>query len=808
MHRTAFALPVFVWCALNAQEQTKQPQSPPAATAPKPATPESKPAGPATAGPGRPPIVIPASTDNAVVRLQLTLEAEPVAGDLEAGLLNNDQYPNQRIIPKVELQSKPVGKANTWEVVLKISGLIAFGDSTAPLLYKGKQVETLRFHKTGLIVKPPPDGAFLAREDQEMLLVLENPSEFEYKSVKARFRFQEFDVCALSADQFGGRPQPATSGDCTKADQWTEFTIPTHAHVSLRVRPQASWFRDPQTGFARGAKRKGMLTLRFQELGQATLFEQNLPLEVQFEPHALSLSGSLLRVAFWLIIGALLSLVLRVSIPNYRRKKALKDQLNEARKATREISDQVDSQLRVLLRVERLALDQLRREGWVMGPDFGEIAQRVEVGLATLKRKISYVQRLDAALCRRDTLLSEPVSPTRFDIIERNLAAASSALKSGQLSEQDWVFIQQRLEAADKALGEPTQEEKQAFEAMLVQRWKAIKDHFGLDQAKNELIVPNTLKSMEGCFPDDSLLPKENGDPDGTRWVNSIGAVRADLQLTALDLVREFQFLAPALTSKKWSDATELLTDWLGTPAIQNFGAARSLLLQLAEGISEQDIVDALQQQQARIELDPQIVNPNQTVRMGVRFRDPKLNGAAARGAIECEWHFQETMAAGLIKTPGFLKRFLNWLKSKDDSANEDAKPQEQKECGWKIHRYFEPDIAEQTIETYFFYKGKPVTMKSGAEPVKCTKVVSVQERSHHRKDKRERWLWRPLPQALQLLAALLVPLAALAFTTTGEGTSGRWWDLVGLGFGSETIRNILSGPQSQASSQRQAGQT
>jgi hypothetical protein len=46
------------------------------------------------------------------------------------------------------------------------------------------------------------------------------------------------------------------------------------------------------------------------------------------------------------------------------------------------------------------------------------------------------------------------------------------------------------------------------------------------------------------------------------------------------------------------------------------------------------------------------------------------------------------------------------------------------------------------------------------------------------------------------MLAALLVPLTTLAITTADGAISGRWWDLVGIGFGSEAIRNILTGEQ------------
>ena len=370
---------------------------------------------------------------------------------------------------------------------------------------------------------------------------------------------------------------------------------------------------------------------------------------MQLDPSRRSLFGSLLAVGGLLLLGALISLLLRVSIPNYRRKKALKDQLEEARRNTADISDQVNSQLRVLLRVERLALDQRRPEGWVVGPGFEETAKRVEAGLKTLTRKIGLVQRLDAAAGRLDRLLEGPVSPTRADLIDSNLNAACEALKSDQLSDSDWILIQQRLEAADKALNEPTQEEKQAFEALLSQRWKGIRGHFDVDATTHKLKVPDALQSMAACFPDSQLLPK---DEDGASWVASVGVVRADLQLTALEIIRDVQFLAPDVNGnrKDWEKPMKDLTEWLATPALSTLADARRQLLQLSERVSECDIVAALANGEADIDLDPQFVNPNQTVRVTVRFRNPRLNGATARGAVQCEWCFKEPRWTPLVK--------------------------------------------------------------------------------------------------------------------------------------------------------------
>ena len=57
----------------------------------------------------------------------------------------------------------------------------------------------------------------------------------------------------------------------------------------------------------------------------------------------------------------------------------------------------------------------------------------------------------------------------------------------------------------------------------------------------------------------------------------------------------------------------------------------------------------------------------------------------------------------------------------------------------------------------------------------------------------------RYLFEASELLAVSLAPLVTLAVSTVNEGTAGTWWQLVGLGFGPETIRNVQSGKPNQA---------
>lgn len=792
---------------------------------------------PPNVGQGHPPVAVPATTQVARARVQVTLDPKSVEGDFQAGLLVSPEHPDQRIVPSVRILSPlPENLSGATSLDVEVSGLVPFGELTVPLMYKGRQVETLRFYKAGVIVRPPADGPIIAQEQEgKLLLVLENPSVDQHERIGVRVRFQDADVCTATSDQptvirtvpgdgtLGWRDSvrdwlygmgdglsglwnwlPGNStepGDCSPASSWDPFTVRPSSQVSLWVPTRDSWFVERYSGLARSATRRGSLTLRYFS-GTDVAAEQNVPLEVRFEPTSANLWWSIGWIGFLLLVGALLFLVLRVSIPNDRRKKIIKDSLNEARVATATISNAVDSQLRVLLRVERLALDQRRRAGWVLLPGFVELAARVEAGLVTLARKISLARRLDAAACRREALLAGPVAPTRLDIIDRDLTAACDGLMTDQLREADWLFIQQRLEAADKALNEPSPEEKQAFEALLSQRWQSIRDHFtllpGQVPTTQALVVPAELQAMAACFPRASLLPRTD-DEGGHNWVGSVGVVRADLQLAALERLRDVQFLAPTPLTQVWIDAITRLTGWLATPSISNLASARQLLQQLSEPATVDEIVSALKEGHAEIEMDPQAVGPNQTVKLSVRFLDPRLNSANLRDAVQCEWTFDEPT----MSEPGAqarqdwpkLARAADMVARLITRRRPTMTPLAQTERGWVVHRYFESDVQEQKLTVRFFRHGLELdTLPIIDNPYQ--KTIKPTERSYDKKESREKWL-RLGFQTLQMLAALLVPLATLAITTAGDGTSGRWWDLVGIGFGSEAIRNILTGDQS-----------
>lgn len=829
----------------------------------------------------KPSIPIKASSEQGFVVVHFSGLAAFAEQDIALGALSNDQKPNQHIVPTYSIggcpkdpKDKPPdmpldwpctisGKGSDWDVPLVINNLIPFGESTVPILLKRQPNTTVRFQKAGLSAKSPAESGFAVREGNPLFVVLENTTAFEYTKVRARFRFQDIEVCRATADRTAGG-KDGDNSKCSNPEQWASFSVPKYAPVTLRVPPAPEWFRDPTTGFPKAAKRKGVLSLQFIGDGEnPAVYEQTIPLEVQFDPSDKSMIGNIARVGTLLTAGAILALILRVTIPNYRRKSRLKEELGAAAKATRAISDDVESMLRVLLRVDRINLDQLRRSAWIGGPSFEDFAVRVEQGLAILKRKIDFTRRLDTARGRKAILLDQGVPPKRIEVIDRELDSACETLKRDQLADQDWVYIQQRLEAADKLLHEPTQDEKDAFQALLVQRWAKIRDFFGLDGRR--LKVPDALQPISSAFPPGECLPRED-DQDGTRWVADAGHTRADLQLGALEVLRDYLFLAPASSSDpRWTGAMERLKFLCATPSMENLATARLVIEELADGIDVEHLMRALRTGEAAIEMSPEPVQPNEVARFALRFKDPKLNTSAARREIVCEWAFgpHSDAARTAAEYPGAPV---------------------QVERGWGIYHYFTERVKSAEVSVQFYVEGKlipegtqemltregsgstggPLTpaaaippeattpvdatkVPEATAPVDATKVPEATARvdaakppetttpvdatkpamganpyrpskglrlaalQYHRtvqpQVRVQEWgVWltdrfeRIFPEALQLAAALLVPLATLAVTQSDQGTSGQWWELIGVGFGSETIRGILTGKENQAS--------
>jgi hypothetical protein len=116
-------------------------------------------------------------------------------------------------------------------------------------------------------------------------------------------------------------------------------------------------------------------------------------------------------------------------------------------------------------------------------------------------------------------------------------------------------------------------------------------------------------------------------------------------------------------------------------------------------------------------------------------------------------------------------------------------------EEGWYVHHYFEKDVDQTTVSVSFYDSaGQPVVLQDSDDPAQPPWFRAVHAIRESRRPQ-EKWS-RAMLEVFQMVAALLIPLATLAASTLTGSASTQWWELIALGFGSDTIKSILVGRQ------------
>ena len=103
-------------------------------------------------------------------------------------------------------------------------------------------------------------------------------------------------------------------------------------------------------------------------------------------------------------------------------------------------------------------------------------------------------------------------------------------------------------------------------------------------------------------------------------------------------------------------------------------------------------------------------------------------------------------------------------------------------------------------------YQGRSQPIKGLVNWLRCAPTTETVPSGGYIFAKNGFWVFQTGREALQL-GALLVPLATLAVTQAGQGSGGSWWELLRVGFDSETIRDILTCKPEQSSAPAQLAQ-
>ena len=344
--------------------------------------------------------------------------------------------------PSLEL-TVPAGA--TVPVQLSVSRYFVVGNATSTLHVNGRAYPvSAEFYDVPLRVTPlKADGTALELSlvrDEPDSLILKNDDPVAY-SIAWRLTARGYD-------------EPV-AGD---------VLVAPNSQVELRVIPPASWFRHWFSGLFKDEALSGQMSLQVAvDTGSTQISGRSRALPSRSFPTPVKLSygawrnglGNMLIFAV-LALGACLSMVLNLWIPNYQRRADLLESLQDMAKEIRKLLQDVDSRLRVGLRVERLWLTEQTRTLRIPSLSATEQLKKYQTIAAVLRRRVDMANQLEET--RRQLLVLQSANtgapPSVLDAVASALATARNILSKSVPADDEFAAAKAAFGGAKKLLAQ------------------------------------------------------------------------------------------------------------------------------------------------------------------------------------------------------------------------------------------------------------------------------------------------------------------------------------------------------------------
>jgi len=555
------------------------------------------------------------------------------------------------------------------KVRITVSKVQGEGEGQIPLInsISGMQIGQLRLTRTPFDVSL--DVPLVVGENTQKLnfkrgtptsLVLKNDSSARYK-VRWMMAVNGVKYCRKDAQadrrsswewikSFFSSPE---SAECTP-DHWEAETISPNSKKIIEIVPPDGWFPRAFQSIFKDDVQVSSLRLRLVEYAGgetngtlSQLAKESLPeKEIPFTAHLAYYSPntqlilSTIVITMVLLVGGVFSLIVRNWVPNQLRKQDLKERLAKLSVKTSALSSRLDSNLRVLVRVEPKRLTDLLNSRIIISPDMATVFTQCEKGIKSLERRVSILETVDSTYERLDALWASWPPPSLIDKVEQLLFKASQLLRSTDPSEFDF-------EAAKASVAEA---------ALSCERIHANDDKFAeylnskITSLKSSLAPEGTIGSTQTCERIKRLLPglfrilEDGQDPQNPTPIASDDYSRLDMTALALAMIRDYvQLYENSSNLQKDLRLDEYENKFIKHLSLQSreqLAKAQSLLRQMREGIFTSDIEEAIRNREIAIEMDPPVAREQHPVRFSARFNRIDLNDSAARESFECIWDF------------------------------------------------------------------------------------------------------------------------------------------------------------------------
>ena len=421
--------------------------------------------------------------------------------------------------------------------------------------------------------------------------------------------------------------------------------LPQNGNVQISITPAFSAYA--LTDFLRPSDETGELLLKLHTppgVAADLAPVKVLPLNLSMSGSSVILTtiSSYIFVSACLIIGGLLSILASSVLPNTIRKVELRRQVTDLANRTSSISSRVDSYLRVLLRLERKKID-VTLAG--VGPfSLTAVDQFAEVSAAVtrLMKRLTVAERLDA-LRRNFEDASATSPPSITDSIDKTLDTAAGQLHSFVLPDDDVDAANDYLDKAEASLKLLDDMDAQA---------KLIAANFTQLKARIQAFPPDYYADLVLALP--GIFNFLNSPFDDAKNIYPPMYFAIDHAIAATQAALNYAIVRATIPTGKSGNCdaagqAELarlktheceLLNLLGTLSWKSLRAATTLVQQMREDIYEQDILDQIEQNHARIMFDTQKARPYLPIYFSVRFDDSRFNGAAALDWLTIRWTF------------------------------------------------------------------------------------------------------------------------------------------------------------------------
>jgi hypothetical protein len=448
--------------------------------------------------------------------------------------------------------------------------------------------------------------------------------------------------------------------------------IPAHGSVLMKLDPLEDWFNLPRapncwwkvwTWFTHpfgwstwGLSRIGALlkdqaapgilqvqmasTMCALDLGAPVLsFKINTHLAA-FSKDGQSLGGTSI-IAFVLLLGGTLSLLLNFFLPMQARRRRLRTALQQAGRKVSDLSMELDSRVRVPVGVERQRLAQRIKDLSPLNPQYGPEVTDIEQSLNRLANRLDLLEQMQRSLAGYWRSRQHDLPATLVRQLENTRQQAVDLLQKTDPSDADLQKILGFIQEIENQQNASAQANV-AFAKQLIEELT----HRKTERTTAPSPSPLNFNWPAAGFPDGFfagfsglfvVLGQElDAAPQNLDQIPPENYALLDALRIRLTLLGRFQkalLIHPAPSAAFIHASQRLLAD-LQNSSWDSITRSDQLVREMEEDIFPEDVIGHVREDHVRIKVDRIVVRQYEPAELSLDFANGRLRNAAARGRV------------------------------------------------------------------------------------------------------------------------------------------------------------------------------